>query len=614
MQRISNKEYILTAELMRDFLEERELISYSDLPSITSIVKELKCQNYLENGITSRQLGCEAENEIVVFVHFDETRPLEELFKIMTSAPLEKGEPMECYIVIFVRTMEAKQRVDSSKSQISALAKIWLKDRTPERTKSKIHFCTLHASTQEEKNFPIAINSRIQSLHYSPKSQEATRIASDVYVANLYDIVNLYNRTGTELFERNVRYHIRDDLNVESEIQRTLTHHPADFFNSNNGIAIQIKHRENLDRRNERDIRLTYCEKGDLSVINGAQTISAAADFFFRQGTDFEDGKSIPQVIEHAKKEAWVLLRIFYPADGNQEDCLPAFDHISISLNRQKPISPMDVEYSCPEVMLINSLYEKSKGSPYYFKLLKRGQEEPGRFQYQLSDFGRMVTAYYHNNPGTARSGSTQDIIRCTPEDYDETEGTKQADTKSIYAPFTDSEDPQALFMVWYRPLNFANEIAKMYNQVWKQYRSKKEDCDTNILTVLGNGRYFFVAYLINMLNGSLVPPQKGRSFAAFDYEADQVKPAESELRVLIEQYASFVAKFALTYLKKHNQERALNSNDFKSRAFYQAWCEHARRSQTILRWNKDIQAALQSSAVPADSVFQDIWDSVALI
>lgn len=52
---------------------------------------------------------------------------------------------------------------------------------------------------------------------------ESYHIYSDVYLAKLFDIVSLYNHIGAELFARNVRYHIRDALNVESQIQNTLT-------------------------------------------------------------------------------------------------------------------------------------------------------------------------------------------------------------------------------------------------------------------------------------------------------------------------------------------------------------------------------------------------------
>lgn len=38
----------------------------------------------------------------------------------------------------------------------------------------------------------------------------------------------------------------------------------------------------------------------------------------------------------------------------------------------------MDVAYTCPQITLINSFYENGTYPLYCFKLLKRGQNEPG--------------------------------------------------------------------------------------------------------------------------------------------------------------------------------------------------------------------------------------------
>ena len=590
MGRIINKEYEMTAELIRGFLEEMEFASFEELPAAKSIAKELKRGKFFEHGITSQQLGCTAENEQAIFVCFDEEKPLVERFKMAGGDPLDAGEPVECYLVVFVKTIEAKQKVDMLKAESSEWAKAWLANRKEGRKKSKIRFCTLHAPMREEKNFSIEIKSRIHALNYIPETEEEVKVASNVYVAKLFDIVNLYNQVGTELFERNVRYHIADILNVESEIQKTLKTHPEDFFNSNNGIAVQIRKHEDLDTRDECDIRLNYVERGDLSVINGAQTISAAAEFFFQQTED----KDTQRIIERAKRYAWVLLRVFYPEDEAQKDCGAVFDRISISLNRQKPINPMDIGYTCPAVMQINTLYEQNRNNPYYFKILKRGQEEHGGIKYQLADFGRMVTACYYNNPMTARSGSTQDIIRYN--DSSDNSNESESVDKTIYAPFEDAagqEDKEKLFMRWYRPINFANEIARVYSEVEKQYR-KQENCDANVLAVLGNGRYFFVAYVVNALNDTDDGTSGGRSFENFHYDAARVKSEEASVAELVLQYAELAAQFAGEYLKTADPERnTLTSNDFKTQGFYKDWCEYTKSEQAALAWNEAMKETL---------------------
>ena len=594
MQRITNKEYGRVSELIRDFLEEMEFVPFGELPTAKNIVKELKRCKYFENGITAQQLGCTEESTQAVFVYFDEDKPIEEQFKLIMGDPQEAGSPVECYFVIFVETIEAKQKVETLKADIMLRAKEWLRNRKEGSKKSKIRFCTLHAPMGVEKNFSVTIKSRIRALEYRPETANAAKISSRVYVAKLFDIVALYNHIGTELFARNVRYHIADALNVESEIQETLEGYPEDFFNSNNGVAIQLKKREDLDTRDEYAIQLNYSQRGELSIINGAQTISAAADFFFQQAAE----ENTKKFIERAKRNAWVLLRVFYPENSACKDCGAMFDRISISLNRQKPISPMDIGYTCPAVNQINALYKQNRDNPnpYYFKLLKRGQDDLGRFQYQLGDFGRMVKAYYYNEPSKARSDTTQNIIRYNEISDDFSESENKIDT--IFAPFGDcstQEEKEKLFMTWYSPINFAIEIARIYSQMEKQCR-KEDNCEANKLAVLGNGKYFFVAYVVNMLNNTVDSAAPRSSFENFHCDADKVKSAEDRVAKLILQYADLVAQFAKKYLNTVDPERnTLNSNDFKTPIFYEKWCAHAKADADVLNWNTAMKAALDS-------------------
>ena len=84
MEQLKSKEYTSIAKLMRGFLEEIELVPYSELPSPQEIVKELKRRRYLENGITAQQLGCAEDGDQVVFAHYSPKKPPEEVFKILS--------------------------------------------------------------------------------------------------------------------------------------------------------------------------------------------------------------------------------------------------------------------------------------------------------------------------------------------------------------------------------------------------------------------------------------------------------------------------------------------------------------------------------------------------
>lgn len=96
MQQITNKDYDMVSELIRDFLEEMEFAPFGELPTAKNIVKELKRCKYFENGITAQQLGCAEESTQAVFIYFDESKPVEEQFKRIMGNPQEAGSPVEC--------------------------------------------------------------------------------------------------------------------------------------------------------------------------------------------------------------------------------------------------------------------------------------------------------------------------------------------------------------------------------------------------------------------------------------------------------------------------------------------------------------------------------------
>lgn len=604
MQQIKKREYDVVAELIQGYLAEMELVTFDTLPATKDVVRALKKQKFFEKGITTKKLECEIGDETVLFICFDKGPNFETQFQLLTAEMFEEDVPQACHFVVFIRDIATKKTVEQLKPKLQG----WVGDQIAKligKKKPKVHFSVLHLPAQEEMNFSIAIKSRVCALHYVPEPEQPVQIASNVYVARLFDIVKLYGQVGTKLFERNVRYHVKDLLNVEPEIHQTLMSQPENFFNLNNGIAIQMGRYEALDTRDDRCINLTYAEEGDLSVINGAQTISAAADFFF-QPVDNKSADTF-QKIDNAKKQAWVLLRVFYSKSSQQKDCVTEFNKISISLNRQKPIHAMDIGYTCPEVAEINKLCEANQTDPYYFKILKRGQNETGRtgwFKYQLSDFGRMVTAYYGNDPARARADTTQAIIRYKEPTADDHEAQELS---SIYAPLTKSNDKISLFMQWYKPMNFAKAMAQLYIQADKQYR-KEQEIDDNILAVLGNGRYFFIAYVVNMLNNSPTAT-KSPSFSTFDYTARHVQDAETEVTGLIYEYAKLVAKFAEEYLEiadsdKKQTRNTLNSNDFKKPDFYIKWQAHAKEEKDVLEWNQKMRHALcrddaKESAMP---------------
>ena len=584
MQKRQN--YTSIAELIRGFLEEIEIVAYNDLPQCAEIARKLKKNNFFDSGISSNLLGCESGQDQTIFVFYNKEKTIEEMLQSAMQGIV--SEISTLHVVFLAATVQDLMELEKERAEIVKQAK-----KCASKKKLSVRFYRIHAPEKEKPIFSIGITSRIRKLDHVSKDKAGVIIGADVYVAKLYDIVEMYSQIGAELFERNVRYHIKDVLNVESEIQKTLRSNPSEFFNLNNGIAMQIKNAEWLDRRNEKDIRVKYQNCGDISIINGAQTISAASEFFFKSPSSEAEGEAIKQ----AKENAFVLLRIFYPEEGPDRDCLASFEKISISLNRQKPINPIDVQYSCPEVMQINALYEQNRSNPFYFSLLKRGQGISGLFQYQLSEFGRLVRAYYYNEPGQARAEPTQKIIQHPlPEGTNEEQQVK----KSIYAPFKMNTEDEAVFMEWYKPINFANEIGNLYAQADRQYRNS-EVVNENIRSTLSNGRYFFVAYVVQSLNAQNTVESEPCGFKNFAYSAEDVKRKRDNIERHILSFAESVAKFAEKFLgEQKNIRTTLDSNDFKKEDFYKAWCDFAMQDKEAIQWNKDLQCILQE--MPSDN------------
>lgn len=151
----------------------------------------------------------------------------------------------------------------------------------------------------------IGIKSRIQAIYNKievPREKKSTEIVNAcVYSACLYDIVKIYDELGDELFKKNVRLKVKkDNVGVGKEIKETLRNSPEQFWFLNNGITIVTN--APIDMSKNECISLSMENNNSFSVVNGAQTISAAHDFIYCDGVEKD-------IIENAKG-ALVLLRV----------------------------------------------------------------------------------------------------------------------------------------------------------------------------------------------------------------------------------------------------------------------------------------------------------------
>ncbi|MCX8516581.1 MAG: AIPR family protein [Rhodoferax sp.] len=108
-------------------------------------------------------------------------------------------------------------------------------------------------------------------------------------VARLGDLVELHNKHGKALYERNIRYFLGSSKSdVNKAIKTTLHDAPRDFFYLNNGVTAICELIEPKATKNG----FKKFKVHGLSIINGAQTVASAAEFVRQHpGKSIDDAK-----------------------------------------------------------------------------------------------------------------------------------------------------------------------------------------------------------------------------------------------------------------------------------------------------------------------------------
>lgn len=129
------------------------------------------------------------------------------------------------------------------------------------------------------------------------------------------ELVKLHIKENKSLYEKNVRYYIGSKTSqVNSGIQQTLTEDPESFFYLNNGVtalctSIKKGGQTGLYRR----LRFK-----DLSIVNGAQTVAAAAELMQRNPSlDITQAKVMLTLIQTEREDEQ---KIKAPESEKQED------------------------------------------------------------------------------------------------------------------------------------------------------------------------------------------------------------------------------------------------------------------------------------------------------
>lgn len=113
----------------------------------------------------------------------------------------------------------------------------------------------------------------------------------------LKDLVELHERHSFALYQKNIRYFIGGNTAPNKAIKNTLIQEPNNFFLYNNGITALCSHFESagsLGGGNNRKYKIL-----GISVVNGAQTIATAYDFYKENGNQIsDDAKVLVTVIQ----------------------------------------------------------------------------------------------------------------------------------------------------------------------------------------------------------------------------------------------------------------------------------------------------------------------------
>ncbi|NBH72965.1 hypothetical protein D3Z51_13205 [Clostridiaceae bacterium] len=398
-----------------------------------------------------------------------------------------------------------------------------------------------------------------------------------VFTMDLYQLAELYNLIGDKLFKNNVRFGISEMLGVDYSIRETLDKEPELFWFKNNGIVVLV---ENPDFRpkNAEELVLDHIgrdKEPGFSVVNGAQTITTSARYFFEMEYRWQNSSEgseerlrYQKKLEAAKK-AQVLVRIIH-ISGEKEQSSDMAKALSVALNRQKPIKMEDIAFTLRFVEkltgYLNRPYADNKES---FGLVRRGEGgEAGQYM-DLVEFARARKACL-GEPGEARSQGAKTLLKIQPG-----EGLPDFfQQKDIFVDEwleADEAEEERVFRRHYGALWFAHQAAREYDRCRKAVAKEQRD---DFRTVINNGKWYFTAVLVRLLNG-FAPDfvENGRGLPDFT----RFTVPFGTVRENIPGAMGLFADIVLLYIEGKEEYKNLDSNLFKKSDLYKNLMEEIR-------------------------------------
>lgn len=224
-----------------------------------------------------------------------------------------------------------------------------------------------------------------------------------VGIALVSDLVALHQQHKKALYERNIRYFLGSrESKVNKSIQETLRNAPDEFFYLNNGVTALANHIETpLGKRARKRLRLL-----GLSIINGAQTISSAAEFVAQNpGCDISSAKVMVTIIKADSEGVFgrsvtrarnhqnpVSTGNFASLDPRQEELRRELSYLGYSYHYRPEAMPLNADstetvITIEQAMKALALFELDSRYPYWLK------NEVARFQNaETSEYQSLFT------------------------------------------------------------------------------------------------------------------------------------------------------------------------------------------------------------------------------
>ena len=429
--------------------------------------------------ITSSDLKIGDSKNIIFYESFKAIDDMELMNLIMSC--IDKDQYKQFQILILVHSVKEKIHISDLLDEKCEKLR---KDK--KLSKASIKWEVYFVGIAGETDIHIAIDSAIRINEYTHEKNE---IEGRVYNAKLSDLVKLYDNLGDDLFKDNVREKIEDVLDVDTEIKNTLENQPEDFWFFNNGITLLVES-DSIKQRREYQLDINISNNCDVSVINGAQTISVAAMYYLNLFETLENkilSDKEREEFEVKKKqalEAKVLLKVI-KKDSYREELKDFYKNISVSLNRQKAINDADIRYTDYLIEDINSISEKKKEP--FFRIQKRSsnKQRRSRGEYKIEDFVKITAIYLLQEPGTARSSKGKYLRMDSQWERLKVSRNEEFDEK--------------LFLKKYKPFVITEKLFRGLNK--NMTMSAKECNSIELQNTYKYGTEFLTAYIVWVAN-----------------------------------------------------------------------------------------------------------------